>query len=87
MCPYQVGCCVVKQPSRIAPAETMIRDLAAKVGVEDNNSIKAACLMARIVAMKLRAVLLEITCGPSESIHSRAEAEDLVHKLVSNKFL
>ena len=44
--------------------------------------IISACLMARVCAMKLRAVLLEITCGPSESIHSRAEAEDLVHKLV-----
>ena len=77
----QVGCCIVSQPQRIAPAETTVRDLAAKVGVSDNNAVKAACMMARVCALKLRAVVLEITCGPSESVKTSAQAEDLVKKL------
>ena len=42
----------------------------------------AACLMAQVCAMHVKAVVLEITCGPSEPIHCKDDATDLVFKLV-----
>ena len=35
-----VGCCVVQQPPDIAPAEGIIRDMAAVAGTADNDAFK-----------------------------------------------
>ena len=37
----QVGCCIVKQPPGVAPAETHIRNIASQIGCSGNNNIKA----------------------------------------------
>ncbi|KAK2189926.1 hypothetical protein NP493_93g01044 [Ridgeia piscesae] len=76
-----IGCCVVQQPQDVAPAEREVRDTASIIGAFHNNSIKAACLIARVTAMHLHADVIEIVCGPSESLKTREEGNDLVAKI------
>ena len=81
----KVGCCMVQQPSHLARGETAVRNMASQIGITRNNSLKAACLMARIAAMNLHAVVLTITYGPSEVLTTLEETQDLVKKMVSEE--
>lgn len=40
----EVGCCVALQPQDVAPAERLIRDVAAIIGTFQNNSLKAGTM-------------------------------------------
>merc|ERR1711976_190770 len=77
----EVGCCVVQQPPDIAPAEGIIRDMAAVAGTSDNDAFKEACMIARVAALKLHATVIDIPYGPGEWVKSHQEALSMASNL------
>ncbi|ELU08361.1 hypothetical protein CAPTEDRAFT_138143 [Capitella teleta] len=76
-----VGCCVVQQPSDIAPAEGVIRDMAAIAGTSDNDAFKEACMIARVAALKLHAIVIDIPYGAGEWVKTKEEAMSMAANL------